>query len=158
MDRLDTRVRDVMSPHPLTIDPEAPLETAVSAMRERRVRHLPVVDDQGRLIGIVTDRDLRSAMFGPAIADYLPGTPQGRLQAMVSGLGEVLVRHVMTWGVVTIGPEAPVAQAAAMMVTSRIGSLPVVEDKRLVGMVTEHDVLKALASTLHSVRSADSLW
>ena len=50
------RVRDVMAPNPITIDPEAPLETAVAVMLERRVRHLPVVDDEGRLMGIVTDR------------------------------------------------------------------------------------------------------
>jgi acetoin utilization protein AcuB len=68
------RVRDVMAVNPITIDPEAPLETAVAVMVERRVRHLPVVDDEGRLLGIVTDRDLRSAMLGPAIADYLPTT------------------------------------------------------------------------------------
>ena len=151
-------VRDVMAPNPITIDPEAPLETAVAVMLERRVRHLPVVDDEGRLVGIVTDRDLRSAMLGPAIADYLPTTPRGRLLALASSLDEVRVSHVMTWGAVTIGPDAPVAQAAAIMVTTRLGSLPVVEGKRLVGIVTERDVLKALATTLHGVKGSDSLW
>lgn len=56
---------------PMTIDPEAPVETAVEVMRERGVHHLPVVDAGGRMVGIVTDRDLRSATFGPALADYL---------------------------------------------------------------------------------------
>jgi acetoin utilization protein AcuB len=151
-------VRDVMTPRPITIDPEAPLETAVAVMHERRVRHLPVVDDKGRMVGIVTDRDLRSAMLGPAIADYLPTTPRGRLMALAISLNDVRVSHVMTWGAVTIGPDAPVAQAAAIMVTTRVGSLPVVEGTRLVGIVTERDVLKALATTLHSVKGADSLW
>jgi acetoin utilization protein AcuB len=152
------RVRDVMAPNPITIDPEAPLDTAVAVMLELRVRHLPVVEDGGRLIGIVTDRDLRSAMLGPAIAEYVPTTPRGRLMALASDLGEVRVSHVMTWGAVTIGAEAAVAQAAAIMVATRVGSLPVVEGKRLVGIVTERDVLKALATTLHNVKGADSLW
>jgi acetoin utilization protein AcuB len=61
----------------------------------------------------------------------------------------------MTWNAVTIGPQAPLAQAAAIMANVRIGSLPVVDGKRLVGILTEHDVFKALASTLPCIRGAD---
>lgn len=155
------RVRELMTATPMTIDPEAPVETAAAVMRERGLRHLPVVDREGRLIGMLTDRDLRSAMFGPALAEYLPATQGGRLRALASCLDEVQVAHVMTWGVVTIGPEAPVAQAAAIMADARIGSLPVVESKRLIGIVTEYDVLKALAATLPCIKGADPdtyLW
>ena len=155
------QVRDVMTAKPMTIDPEAPVETAVAVMRERGLRHLPVVDPEGRLIGILTDRDLRSAMFGPALAEYLPADQGGRLRALAGCLDEVQVAHVMTWGVVTIGPDAPVAQAAAIMADARVGSLPVVEGRRLVGIVTEHDVLKMLAATLPCIRGADPdtyLW
>lgn len=147
-------VRDAMTPGPVTIDAEAPVETAVATMRERRLRHLPVVDDTGRLIGIVTDRDLRSALLGPAIADYLPSA-QGRLRRMAAGLNEIRVTHVMTWGAVTVGPEAPLAQAAAIMADARVGSLPVVDHGRLIGIVTERDVVKALAATLPSIRGDD---
>jgi len=154
-------VRDVMTKTPMTIDPEAPVETAVAVMRERAMRHLPVVDGDGRLIGIVTDRDLRSAMFGSALAEHLPAGQGGRLRSLTAALNDVRVSHVMTWRVVTIGPQAPVAQAAAIMANVRVGSLPVVEDGRLVGIVTEHDVLKALAETLPCIRGADPdtyLW
>jgi acetoin utilization protein AcuB len=154
-------VRDVMTKVPMTIDPEAPVETAVAVMRERRMRHLPVVDAAGRLIGIVTDRDLRSAMFGSALVEHLPAEHGGRLRALTATLNDVRVSHVMTWRVVTIGPQAPVAQAAAMMANFRVGSLPVVEAGQLVGIVTEHDVLKALATTLPCIRGADPdtyLW
>lgn len=120
-------VRDVMTKTPMTIDPEAPVETAVAVMRERAMRHLPVVDGDGRLIGIVTDRDLRSAMFGSALAEHLPAGQGGRLRALTAALNDVRVSHVMTWRVVTIGPQAPVAQAAAIMANVRVGSLPVVE-------------------------------
>jgi acetoin utilization protein AcuB len=147
-------VRDAMTPRPVTIDAEAPVETAVATMRERRLRHLPVVDDDGRLVGIVTDRDLRSTLLGPAIADYVPSC-EGRLRRMAEGLNETRVGHVMTWGVVTIGPEAPLGQAAAVMADARVGSLPVVEQGRLIGIVTERDVVKALAATLPSIRGDD---
>ncbi|HXD98374.1 MAG TPA: CBS domain-containing protein [Candidatus Acidoferrum sp.] len=155
------QVRDVMTATPMTIDPEAPVETAVAVMRERGLRHLPVVNAEGRLIGIVTDRDLRSAMFGSALAEHLPPEQGGRLRALTATLNDVRVSHVMTWQVVTVGPQAPVAQAAAIMANVRIGSLPVVEGTRLVGIVTEHDVLKALAATLPCVKGADPdtyLW
>jgi acetoin utilization protein AcuB len=155
------QVRDVMTAKPMTIDPEAPVETAVAVMRERGLRHLPVVDVDGRLIGIVTDRDLRSAMFGSALAEHLPPEQGGRLRALTATLNDVRVSHVMTWQVVTVGPQAPVAQAAAIMANVRIGSLPVVEGMRLVGIVTEHDVLKALATTLPCIKGSDPdtyLW
>jgi acetoin utilization protein AcuB len=155
------QVREVMTATPMTIDPEAPVETAVAVMRERGLRHLPVVDGDGRLIGIVTDRDLRSAMFGSALVEHLPAEQGGRLRALTATLNDVRVSHVMTWRVVTIGPGAPVAQAAAIMANVRVGSLPVVEGTRLVGIVTEHDVLKALAATLPCIRGADPdtyLW
>jgi len=154
-------VRDVMTATPMTIDPEAPVETAVAVMRERGLRHLPVVGGEGRLIGIVTDRDLRSAMFGSALAEHLPAGQAGRLRALTATLNDVRVSHVMTWQVQTIAPQAPLAQAAAIMANLRIGSLPVVEGARLIGIVTEHDVLKALAATLPCIKGADPdtyLW
>jgi acetoin utilization protein AcuB len=155
------QVRDVMTAKPMTIDPEAPVETAVAVMRERGLRHLPVMNADGRLIGIVTDRDLRSAMFGSALAEHLPPEQGGRLRTLTATLNDVRVSHVMTWQVVTVGPQAPVAQAAAIMANVRIGSLPVVEGMRLVGIVTEHDVLKALATTLPCIKGSDPdtyLW
>lgn len=149
------QVRDVMTAKPMTIDPEAPLETAVAVMRERGLRHLPVVDDAGRLVGIVTDRDIRSAIVGPAIAEYASTTDRGRLRALAGDLHDVRVGHVMTWGALTTAPDALVAQAAAVMADARIGCLPVVESQQLVGILTEHDVLKALAATLPSIKGAD---
>src|SRR4029453_11929386 len=121
---MQMQVRGVMTKTPMTIDPEAPVETAVAVMRERRMRHLPVVDGEGRLIGIVTDRDRRSAMFGSPLVEHLPTEHGGRLLALTGTLNDVRVSHVMTWRVVTIGPQAPVAQAAAIMANFRVGSLP----------------------------------
>jgi CBS domain-containing protein len=146
------QVRDVMTANPITIDPEAQVEMAVTTMRERGLRHLPVMDDTDHLLGIVTDRDLRGVILGPAVADYLPAGYSGRLRDQARRLDVLRVRHAMTWTVVTTAPDVPVAQAAAVMADARIGSLPVVDGKRLVGFITERDVLKALASTLPSLK------
>lgn len=149
------RVLEVMTKAPLTIDPEAPLATAVAVMRERAVRHLPVVDDAGRLVGVVTDRDLRGAVFAPAFAEHLSPGARARLRSLTATLEDLRVRDVMSWGPMTIGPDAPIAQAAAVMLTAGIGCLPVVEGARLLGIVTERDALKTLAAMLPSERGAD---
>jgi acetoin utilization protein AcuB len=125
------RVRDVMSPSAVTIAPDAPLGTALTAMQVREIRHLPVVEPDGRLVGIVTDRDLRQATLA-------------RFQAVRDAERDLLVQDVMTCAVVTIEADAPVARAAALMYERRIGSLPVVEHGRLAGIVTERDLLRAL--------------
>jgi CBS domain-containing protein len=154
-------VKDAMTKSPITIDPDAPLGAAVATMTDRRVRHLPVVDDQGRLVGMITDRDLRNAAFSPALAEYLSRSAQRRLRGVTEAFEDMRVRDAMTWGVVTTSPEAPLAQAAAIMAEGRFGSLPVVEGGKLVGLVTERDVLKALAATLPAVRGLDPdtyLW
>lgn len=70
----------------MTIDPDAPVVTAIAVMREREIRHLPVVNNEGRLIGIITDRDLRSAAFAPFVVEYLSLGAQRRLR----GIGQAL--------------------------------------------------------------------
>ncbi len=154
-------VKDAMTPRPLTIDPEAPVETAIETMSERRIRHLPVVDERSRLVGMLSDRDVRSVLVGPAIVEYLSAAARRRLRAINENIESLRVRDVMTWDVVTIGADAPVAQAAAIMFEGRFGCLPVVGGDALVGIITERDVLKALAATLPAVRGLDPdtvLW
>jgi acetoin utilization protein AcuB len=100
-------------------------------MREKEIRHLPVVDPDGRLVGIVTDRDLRQASLA-------------RLHALRERDRDLTVQDVMTWAVITTGPDVPVNHAVAAMYERRIGSLPVVEDGRLVAILTEGDLLRTL--------------
>ena len=140
------KVKELMTPDPITIDPDAPLGTAMAVMRDKAVRHLPVVDEAGRLLGIVTDRDLRSAAFAPALAEYLSLGARRRLHGVSQALEEVRVKEAMTWDVVTTHSETTIAHAAAVMFQGRFGSLPVVQDDKLVGMLTERDLLRALGS------------
>ncbi len=154
-------VKDVMTRDPITIDPEAPVATAVAVMRDKGVRHLPVVDDAGQLGGMISDRDLRDAVFAPAIAEHLSQVARRRLRGLSERVENLRVKDLMTWDAVTIHPGASLAQAAAVMFEGRFGGLPVMDKGTLVGIVTERDVLRALAKTLPSVRGIDPdtyLW
>jgi acetoin utilization protein AcuB len=109
-------------------------------MRTRKLRHLPVVDRGGRLVGIVTDRDLRQVIFDPAV--------QERLGGRTEGLNRLQVREIMTWGIITTRPESHIREAARLMHERKIGALPVVEGGKVVGILTESDVVKAFVDVL----------
>lgn len=130
-------VRDVMTSDPLTVDPNMSLQEAAGLLKQRGIRHLPVVDSAGHLTGILTDRDITHMAFVPALSEYLPWDSR-RLKAP-------RVRDAMTWSVVTTDPGATLVQAGFTMFQRRIGSLPVVENGRLVGILTDRDVLAALS-------------
>jgi CBS domain-containing protein len=139
-----------MSPNPITVGSEVPTRAAAEQMRIHGIRHLPVVDDGGHVLGMLTDRDLRHAAFIPALADHFAWETR-RLKSL-------RVRDVMTWAAVTTTSEAPLANAGFIMFQRRIGSLPVVDDGKLVGILTETDVLKALCKTHPETAAFDFLW
>ena len=124
-------VEDSMTREVATLEPGTTVGEALAICRERRVRHLPVVED-GRLVGILSDRDLRSV--APP-----PGDPKR---------GEVLdqmrARDVMSGNVVTADPKDPIETAAREMFERKIGCLPVVDGNGLVGVITSSDVMRAL--------------
>lgn len=133
-------VRRWMHARVATVTPGTLVSRAARTMRERQVRHLPVVDPKRRVVGIVTERDLRQVIVNAAIED--------RLGPAVRALKAVRVRDVMTWAVLTVRPETDVRDAARIMRERAIGALPVVEKGRLVGIVTERDLLAALEESL----------
>ena len=112
------------------------LDLADQIMKLGRVRHLPVLDPDGRIVGIVSNRDLLEASL-TNVLDFEREQRQGFLRS-------VDVAEVMTREVETIAPDAPLAAAASRLVGHRIGCLPVVRDDRvMVGLVTETDLLAA---------------
>jgi acetoin utilization protein AcuB len=129
-------VKDWMQQPTVTIRADASVHEAIEVMKARRIRHLPVVE-YGRLVGIVTDRDLRQMLFDPRIRE--------RIGRDADILVTRTVRDVMTWGVITIGPQTGLRQAARLMHEQKVGALPVLETGRLVGILTERDVLRAFA-------------
>ena len=127
------RVRDCMSVDPATVGPKDSLQKVMSLLRRRDIRSVPVVEN-GRLIGIVTDRDVRQVA---------PAYPLFRDEDEIHRYTENLtVTAAMTADPMTIAPDAPLVEAAKVLETYRISSMPVVDDRRPVGMLTVTDVLR----------------
>ena len=133
-------VADYMTRSPATVHSDALVRGVVEMMQKRKIRHLPVVDREGHLVGIVTDRNLRQVIFDPAIQD--------RLGDLAGAFNTLTVRDVMTWGVITVRPEAPIREAARIMRERKVGALPVVDGERVVGMLTETDALRGFQDVL----------
>jgi len=134
------RVADCMSRSVTTIRSDAAARAAADSMRGRKIRHLPVLDREGRLVGIVTDRDVRHVVFHPARLSRFPDLREA--------LDSLTVADVMTAGVITVRPAAGILEAARLMHERKLGALPVVDGDRLVGIVTETDVLKTFSGVL----------
>ncbi len=129
-------VRDRMSSPPVTITPDTPFQDALKLMNDHGFRRLPVVNKKGKLVGIVSERDLLYASPSPATSlsvweiTYL--------------LSKVRIREIMTREVFTTTPDTPIEDAAHLMADNKIGGLPVVdENERVVGVITETDIFKS---------------
>jgi acetoin utilization protein AcuB len=128
-------MQDWMKQKVLTLGPEASAFEALRLCRERRIRHIPVVKDE-RLVGIISDRDLRDA--SPPLGD-----PE-----RVSTMKEILLEEVMTREVITTHPEDTIVHAAREMYERKIESLPVVDEEKLLGIVTSSEVMRALIAVI----------
>jgi len=127
--------------HPvITIHADTPIQEALSLMRRERIRRLPVVDRSGKLIGIVSEKDLLNA--SPSSATSLSVWEVNYL------ISKILVEEVMVRDVITVAEDTPVEEAARIMTDHRIGGLPVMRDGELVGMITETDLFKLFLELL----------
>jgi acetoin utilization protein AcuB len=136
-------VRDYMTKHPVMVEPTMSIMEAQGLMAEAHVRHLPVIQEGKRLVGLLTRERLR-----------IPPTDLASLNVweITRFLSNLKVRDVMVQAkdVVTIGPDATVEEAAQTMARDKIGCLPVLEDGIVVGIITEQDMLVHLAELLGS--------
>jgi CBS domain-containing protein len=130
------KVRELMTTDVATIGRNDELTIADDIMKMKRLRHLPVLEE-GRLVGILTQRDLFHAALSTAL--------NFGEKAHKEFLKTVVVKEVMTDDVRTIGPDADIKEAARLLIEHRIGCLPVVEGGKLVGIVSETDLLRAIA-------------
>jgi acetoin utilization protein AcuB len=128
-------LRERIQRKPITINPEASFFEARNLIHEKGIRHLPVIDKNNRLVGIVTDRDIRQA--APSDATLLS------VQELNYLLGKLKVSAFMTPKdkLITITPDALIEEAVQLMHDHKIGCLPVVEGENLYGIFTETDVL-----------------
>ncbi|NJL93820.1 MAG: CBS domain-containing protein [Anaerolineae bacterium] len=141
-------VADFMTPHPLTVLPEDNLRTAFERMAQGG-RHLPVLDEDGDLVGIVTDRDLRLAVNSPLIM---------RERAQDETLLETAqVASVMSSPVYTTHPEASLREAAQLMLDKEISGLVVVDGAaHIVGVISMTDLMRGLIQLLSPSAGANS--
>src|SRR4030095_9337328 len=132
------QIKDIMTPLPFTVRPSMSVLEARAEMARRRFRHLLVVDEGGLLVGIATDRDIR----------LHPPSPATRLS--VWGInyfaGRLTVGEVMSKTVLTVDPDRDVRAAARILIDHKIGALPVLDGAKLIGIVTDTDLLRALAT------------
>ena len=141
-------VKDIMQSEVATLHLDDNLDIADDIMTLGRVRHLPVVDADGRLVGLVTHRDLLKA----SVASVLN---LGRA-AEKDWLGSIPVRVVMATDLATIEPQTPISEAVDLMIRRKIGCIPVVDGGKLVGLLTETDCLGYLKDLLHGKAAPDS--
>ena len=133
-------VREVMTPHPIVVEPDMPVNRAQRLMKEDNIRHLPVVREGKGLVGLLTRDALNRAM--PSELTSLS------IWEINYHLAQVQVRDVMVKKVISVTEDVTVEEAARIMISKKIGSLPVMRGRDLVGIVTEIDLLEALSSLM----------
>jgi len=138
------RVKDRMTLDPVAVTPDTPVSEALNVMRQAKVRRMPVLDKHGRLAGIVAEKDLLYASPSPATS--LNVYEIGYL------LSKLKIREIMTRDVVTITEDAPLEEAARVMVDNSVGALPVMHDDQIVGIITETDIFKVLMEMMGARR------
>ena len=132
------RVSELMSRSVVTIERSDSCHEAVARMCRARIRHLLVVDGTGRLVGIVTDRDLRHHLFSAGVFKAIGAT------SVETMLKAVPVSEIMSAPVVSVSPSDDLVDAARLMLEDKVGSLPVVQGGHVVGMLTETDMLRQI--------------
>jgi acetoin utilization protein AcuB len=133
-------VKERMSRPVITIHPDLPMQDALNLMRKEKLRRLPVVNKQGRLIGIVSENDLLHA--SPSDATSLSVWELNYL------LHKTTVAQIMTTNVISISEDTPIEEAARIMSDNKIGGLTVVRENKVVGIITETDLFKIFLEML----------
>lgn len=133
-------VRERMSTNPVTITTDCNITQALRVMRENQVRRLPVLDQDGGLLGIVSEKDLLYASPSPATSLSI--------YEMHYLLSQLRVAELMTTDLMTVNSDTPLEEAARIMADNKIGGLPVLDDGQLVGIITETDIFKVFLELL----------
>lgn len=135
-----------MSKKVYTVVPSDRLVDAFEIMQERRIRHIPVVE-KGKLVGIISDRDVRI---------YLPTRVhlEGASSAYSKTLMQTTIKSVLKSKPITVSSASTIREAAEIMCREKVGALPVVDDAKLVGIVSAEDVLWAFVDNIQNLRDA----
>lgn len=147
------KVQDIMTRDVLTVSPNTEITKATKLLIEKRINGVPVVDEAGKIKGILCQSDLISQQkklplpsFFTFLDGFIPMTSMKELERQIQKVSATTVSHVMTPDPVTVGPETPINRVAALMVDKSFHTLPVVEGGKLVGIVGKEDILRTLTS------------
>jgi acetoin utilization protein AcuB len=128
-------VKNRMTKNPITVKPDLPIAEALEWMRREKVRHFPVVNKKGKLVGVVARDDLLYASPSPVTSLSM--------WEVTYLMSQVTVKEAMTDDVITTGEDTPLEEAARIMYDEKIGCLPVMRDGTVVGIITESDLFAA---------------
>jgi len=140
------KVKELMTKKVIAISPEDKIDQAFFRFHYDGIRHLPVITDKGTLVGMISDRDIKKVL-GPAHKKHQ------QKDGTVLTVSARKVRMIMRRQPLTIGPDDLAATAAAIMVKNKIGALPVISKKKLVGIITATDILKSFIKLCEKVDS-----
>jgi CBS domain-containing protein len=129
-------VRDLMTEQVIALQPEEDLSVASDLMAEHQVRHLPVIDSTGEILGLVSHRDLVKVAYSSE--DFIPISDLNQL------LRNTKVKEIMVRGVETVEPDTPIEEAGLLMMENKFGCIPVCHGTHLVGILTESDFVRHL--------------
>jgi len=145
------RVKDIMTRKLITVSPETEITQAARLLLENRINGVPVVDEAGRLVGILCQSDLISQQKTLPIPSlftfldgYIPLVSTKQIEKQARKIAATTVAHAMTPDPVVVDPETSIQAVAALMVDKNFHTLPVVQEAKLVGIVGKVDVLKTL--------------
>jgi len=147
------KAKDIMTRNPITVSPETEIRQAAALLLKKRINGVPVVNDKGRLVGILCQSDLiaqQKALPVPSFFTFLDGLfsiPSAKqLEKEVQKIAAITVDQAMTPDPVFVHPEMTVDVLAGLMVDKGYHSLPVLDGEKLVGIIGKEDVLKTLSS------------
>ena len=145
------KVKDIMTKELITVSPETEITSAAKILLEKRINGLPVIDDSGKLVGILCQSDLVAQQKRIPIPSvytlldsFIPLTSLRRIDKEVKKIAALKVEQAMTPEPVTIGPETDIEDVARLMVDKKYHTLPVMDGDKIVGIVGKEDVLKTL--------------
>lgn len=143
--------RDIMTRDVITVNPSTTVQEIARLLLDRRISGVPVVDDGGELLGIVTESDLVLKVSGPHIPPHIEllggviylEKPHEMKEHLRKAMG-VTAEEIMSGEVVTVEEDMPVREVADMMVSRRVNRLPVLSNGKLAGIITRHDIIATL--------------
>ena len=148
-------VRDIMTTPVITVTPDMNIASAAKILLDNRVNGAPVVDDKGRLVGILCQSDLiaqQKKLPIPTLFTFLDSVIQlssaKQIEKQIRKIAALTVAEAMTPDLVTVHPDTGIETVAALMVDNKFHTLPVVENSRLVGIIGKEDILRTLLPNL----------